>query len=176
MDFLNWAEMSPIGLWVSSSLWGYPIALTLHTIGMGTLVGLALMICLRVLGLGQGMLPSRLSVYWKLALIGFVINLVSGTALFFGSATVLWESWPFRIKIVFIAAGLIGTHCLVKSLTTNRRISIENVSSWLVSSGCMLEEYMPLERSTAKQKILALVVMVFWVTALVAGRLIAYIF
>lgn len=176
MNFLNWAEMSPVGEWVSTSLWGYPIALTLHTIGMGTLVGLALMICLRVLGLAQGILPSRLTVYWKLALIGFVINLISGTALFFGSATVLWESWPFRIKIVFIAAGLIGTHCLVKSLTTSRCISIEKVSSLLVSSGCMSKELMPLEKITAKQKILAFVVIVFWITALVAGRLIAYIF
>jgi hypothetical protein len=40
----------------------------------------------------------------------------------------------------------------------------------------MLEDLMPLDRSTAKQKILALVVMVFWVAALVVGRLIAYIF
>lgn len=176
MGFLNWAEMSPIGEWISTSLWGYPIALTLHTIGMGTLVGLALMICLRVLGLGQGMLPSRLTVYWKLALIGFVVNFLSGTALFFGSATVLWESGPFRIKIIFIAAGLIGTHCLVKSLTTSKRISIEALSSWLVSSGCLSKEKAPPDKSTLRQKVLALVVMACWLTALVAGRLIAYIF
>ncbi len=171
MDFLNWAEMSPIGEWVSTSLWGYPIALTLHTIGMGTLVGLALMICFRVLGLGQGMSPRRLLVYWKLALIGFVINLASGTALFFGSATTLWESWPFRIKIIFIAAGLVGTHCLVRGLTRTKRISVGNMPEGLISLGRM-----SVGRCIGKQKALALLVIVIWITALVAGRLIAYIF
>ncbi|RBP85814.1 hypothetical protein EBI01_01685 [Marinomonas rhizomae] len=172
MDFLNWAEMSPLGEWVSTSLWGYPIALTLHTIGMGTLVGLALMICFRVLGVGRGIQTSRLPVYWKLALIGFAINLFSGVALFFGSATVLWESWPFRIKIVFILAGLVGTHFLVRSCAVTRRvISAKNVSLGLVALGRISAG-----GSTVRQKVLAFAVILIWMTALVAGRLIAYIF
>lgn len=149
MTFLNWAENSPIGFWVSTSLWGYPIALTLHTIGMATLVGITLMLSLRVLGFSLGMSLTSLSSYWKIALIGFGINLLSGTALFFGSATVLWESWPFRLKIILIVFGLLLSHQLVKSTTNGK--------------------------TTLKERGIAVTVLFVWSTALVAGRLIAYI-
>jgi len=149
LTFLSWAENSPIGFWVSTSLWGYPIVLTLHTIGMATLVGITLMLSIRVLGFSNGMSLASLSSYWKIALIGFGINLLSGTALFFGSATVLWESWPFRLKIILIALGLLLSHQLIKN-TAKGKVTI-------------------------KEQSMAVTVIFIWLTALVAGRLIAYI-
>lgn len=150
MDVLSWAEMSLLGDWIATSVWGYPIALTLHTVGMGTLVGIAFMICLRIWGLGALIPPSSLIIYWRVALAGFALNLLSGMALFFGSATSMWESWPFRIKLGLIVIGMATTHCLVLCLFHSR-----------IHMG---------------HKLVALGVFTVWVSALVCGRLIAYIF
>ncbi|MEO9655374.1 hypothetical protein [Marinomonas sp.] len=151
MEVLVWLEMSSIGLWVSTSVWGYPIVLTLHTLGMGTLVGLSLMIALRVLGMGNGIPLERINLFWKWALIGFVVNLVSGSTLFIGNASSFWYSWPLRIKLLLICAGLLMTHRLVNSVAKD-------------------------SQRIMKHKAQAIVAMVCWLGALIAGRLIAYIF
>jgi hypothetical protein len=136
-------------MWVSTSMWGYPIFLTLHTIGMGTLVGIALVLNLRFCGFCPDIPAKNIYVYWKIALIGFVINLISGTALFFGSATTLWESRPFRLKIILIASALVLTNYIVKSAM---KVHIKR-----------------------QHQIMAFAAILIWVSALISGRLIAYI-
>ena len=41
MDFAMWLESSAVGVWTreSPSIWAYPTVLTLHTVGLGVLVG-----------------------------------------------------------------------------------------------------------------------------------------
>lgn len=150
MEILDWLEMSPLGLWVATSVWGYPIVLTLHTIGMGTLVGLALMIALRVLGVGKAIDLARVQVLWRWALMGFVVNLLSGTLLFIANASSFWQSWPLRIKLLLIITALWLSYRLVKQLTVSAQVR-------------------------GVDKALALTAMICWLSALVAGRLIAYI-
>lgn len=149
MAFLDWAESSPIGVWVSESVWGYPIVLTLHTVGMGILVGIALMLSFRVLGLCSDMALKDISAYWKIALAGFCINLLSGSALFFGGASYLWENRPFRLKIVLITTGLLLSSYLARSIAFDK-ISI-------------------------KHRAIAGIAILVWLSALVSGRLIAYV-
>ncbi|MCX2781729.1 hypothetical protein OQJ46_01840 [Microbulbifer thermotolerans] len=149
MTFLDWAESSSLGLWVSDSLWGYPIVLTLHTIGMSILVGIALMISFRLLGFCSRLPLRDMYNYWKVAIAGFCINLLSGTALFFGGATLLWENRPFLLKITLIATGLLLSHYLA-----TRTIS---------------------DKITSKHKFIAGASIFLWIAALVSGRLIAYI-
>jgi len=148
-NLLYLLEDSALGNWVATSLWGYPIFLTLHTIGMATLVGLSLMYAANVLLTSKNDALVNLAVYWKLALFGLILNLVSGSALFISSASSMWLSWPFRIKLILIALGLLLSISLVKSC---------------VSSSAHY-----------RQRLKALAVIVIWLLALVAGRLIAYI-
>jgi hypothetical protein len=41
IEFYNWLEQTHFSIWVreSGSIWAYPLVLTMHTCGMGILVG-----------------------------------------------------------------------------------------------------------------------------------------
>ncbi|MBU2977770.1 hypothetical protein [Alteromonas sp. C1M14] len=149
LNGLYWLEESAIGDWVATSIWGYPIFLTLHTIGMGTIVGLSLMQAISVLL--PRVYPLQMPIYrfWKVALLGLILNVISGSVLFIGSASSTWFNWPFRIKLMLILTGvLLSTSLTRDTMQTD---------------------------VTGKQRIKAAAVVVVWLSALVAGRLIAYI-
>lgn len=151
IGFLEWLENTPLGLWVSESLWGYPIVLAAHAVGMAILAGVALMFSFCVLGWAKNVPVTSLSNYMKIARAGFLINLLSGVALFCGSAVTQWESWPFRIKIILIFVGLwLTTRLYEKCLRGDGTIS------------------------QAHKTIAALAVFA-WLGALLGGRLIAYV-
>ncbi len=152
MDFLFMLEDSALGAMVSSSIWGYPIVLSLHALGMATLVGISLMLSFRTLGFASKIPVTSLAPYWRIAQAGFVVNLLSGTALFFGSASSLAFNWPFRIKIVMVIIGLLLTRHLVKVC--------------IKGDGLV----------TSSDRTLAAVAVLIWVGALIAGRLIGYVF
>jgi hypothetical protein len=52
MEFLSSLEGSAFGTWLreSGSIWAYPAVLTLHTMGLGVLVGASTVLDLRLLG------------------------------------------------------------------------------------------------------------------------------
>lgn len=149
--FLKWLENTPLGLWVSESLWGYPIVLSAHAVGMAALAGVALMFSFRILGWGKTVPITSLSKYMLFARIGFVVNLLSGVALFCGSAVKLWDNWPFRIKIILIFIGLWLTTYIY-----DKCINADGVTS-------------------KRYKTVAALAVFAWLGALLAGRLIAYV-
>ena len=55
MAFFEWLEYTRLAVWVGESLWGYPIMISLHAIGLGTVVGILVMLDLRILGSFDGM-------------------------------------------------------------------------------------------------------------------------
>ena len=64
------------------SIWGYPIVLSAHAVGMSIVVGTVLMIDLRVLGLaGDAPLASFRNMFW-VTWFGVFLNFTSGVALF----------------------------------------------------------------------------------------------
>ncbi len=151
MEFLEWLEDSAVGDWVATSLWGYPISLGAHAAGMAVLAGVALMFSFRVMGYASSVPVNTLPKYMKIAQIGFVVNLVSGLALFCGSAVTQWNSWPFRIKIILIFIGLWLTTYIYKNC--------------LQGDGSI----------SSRHKLFATIGVFAWLGALLAGRLIAYV-
>jgi len=78
-------EMTEIALWVGESVWGYPIMLSLHALGLAILVGIFSMFYLRILGAFSGIsLPAFLPLV-KFAWVGFVINAVWFSAVYIAS-------------------------------------------------------------------------------------------
>ena len=140
-------ENGPIGLFVRESLWGYPLVLTSHAIGMATVLGVALMLCMRVLGFAKGINPLAFDKLFTVGWIGFIINLVSGLLLFAGSASQYFYQWTFQLKIGAILTG-----------------------------GVLLKFVMNAVRANAtNQKLLAFICMTSWLVGVVTGRLMAYI-
>src|SRR5262245_38527153 len=82
-------ERSAFSQWVvgSDSLLAYPTILTLHTVGLALVVGAAIIIDLRAIGVGEGIPLATLRHAYRVFWSGFVINLVSGLALFAYEAT-----------------------------------------------------------------------------------------
>lgn len=141
MDTLFWLEDSFIGTTVSSTLWGYPIVLSLHAIGMAMMVGVALMLTIRVLGFAPMIPVTSMAPYWRVAVGGLVLNLLSGTALFFGGASELFFNWAFRIKLLLVVTGLLLTWRLVQICIartndvspTHRRLAGFAMATWLAA-------------------------------------------
>lgn len=151
METLFWLEDSIIGKTVSSTMWGYPVVLSLHAIGMATMIGLALMLTLRVLGFAPFIPITAMAPYWRVAVGGFVLNLLSGTALFLGGASELFFNWAFRIKLLLVIAGLILT--------------------WRLVQICIARS----DDITPTHRKLAGTVMATWIIAIISGRLIGYL-
>lgn len=153
MNILEWTESSTVARIVQESMWGYPIVLSSHAVGMAVLAGLALMVNFRLLGFAATVPLSPLLKVLKVALWGFAINFISGLLLFAADATLFFHSWPFRIKFILLIVG--GT-CL-----------------WLVYR--RLKQIDPTAGPERTGKIVPALAVVSWTGVIVAGRLIAYL-
>lgn len=145
-------ENLDLSQWVLGSIWGYPIFLTFHSLGLGLLVGLLLIIDLRVLGFAKPLPLSELRKLMPWVWFGFVLNAVSGVVLFMADATKDFYSNSFRWKIFSIVVGL--------------------VIAVVLKNGALREDT---EDTPAMAKVLATLSLVSWAGAIVSGRLIAYL-
>jgi hypothetical protein len=155
VSFLASLEESAFGVWVSTSLIGYPLMITLHAIGMAIMVGLSVTLDLRLLGWFRDMPYTALNRFLGIAWAGFTINLLSGTALFCMQATSYVKDGTFLLKMLFVLLGVVTAAFLQSALNRNS-------ASWSTSAPGTI-------------KVLAVVSITFWVGATVTGRLIAYL-
>jgi hypothetical protein len=151
-------ETTELATWVAVSLWGYPIMLSLHVIGLAVVVGIFSMRDLCLLGLFRGVQPSAFLGLSKLGWVGFIINALSGFALFASQATVFVTSVPFLVKIACIVVGMILAGVIQSRLRAEA--GLDDPSATITKS----------------TRIIAAVSLMFWLAAIIAGRLIAYIF
>jgi hypothetical protein len=87
LPVFEWLETSALAIWVGESLWGYPIMLGLHAVGLAIVVGIFVMLDLRMLRVIRGISFDAFLSLFRLAWIGLIINALSGTALFTSQAT-----------------------------------------------------------------------------------------
>lgn len=151
-------ETTELATWVAVSLWGYPIMLSLHVVGLAVVVGIFSMRDLTLLGLFPGIQPSAFLGLGKLGWVGFIVNALSGFALFASQATVFVTSVPFLIKIACIVAGMVLAGVI------QSRLRAELASADAIAA---------VSKSTS---VIAFISLMFWLAAIIAGRLIAYIF
>lgn len=152
---LEWLENSGLARLIQESAWGYPIVLSAHAVGMAILAGIVLMMNFRVLGMAPRVPMSALKPIYRVALVGLVINAISGTMLFVANPDAFWVSTPFWIKMSLLAVGIV---LLVK------------MSRRLFPSGGVVPEVAP-EKGL---RLLAAVSSIAWLGVIIMGRLIAY--
>lgn len=148
-----WLENTSLALWVGESYYAYPALLSLHIVGLAIVVGLSSMQNLKMLGFFSGLALEGQSALVKLALAGFCLNLFSGLLLFSSQASYLVTSLPFLLKISFIASAMVVS-VLIQSRIKSTATAISSNSSL---------------------KLLALAALLLWSSAIIAGRLIAYV-
>tara|TARA_Y100000588_G_C14258172_1_gene926442 strand:+ start:1607 stop:2143 length:537 start_codon:yes stop_codon:yes gene_type:complete len=150
-------ETTAIALWVGESLWGYPIMLGLHVVGLAMVVGLFVMRDLRLIGMLDSISFQSLLSLSKLGWMGFLINVISGCFLFSSQATYFVTHTPFLLKITMIFLATVTAGLIQQRI----RVGAEEWDSGSGSFGVVRN--------------LAIVSIALWMGAIIAGRLIAYL-
>jgi hypothetical protein len=142
-------EQSGVAIWIRESgvLYGYPLILFLHTLGLSTLVGLSSAINLRLLGFARGIPLASLARLFTLMWSGLGLTAVTGLLLFVADATRHWSNPAFTVKLIFVALAVTALALIWRRVFTRG------------STG----------------KLLAAVSLACWFGALSAGRLMAYV-
>ena len=157
MNTFEWLEMSALAEWVGGSMVGYPLMLASHGVGMAVVVGIMFVLNFRLLGGFNRIDFSSFNPLLKLAWAGFVLNFVSGCMLFTAQATVFIESTPFLIKIAAIFLAGINAALL-------QNVMKQKVDQWDAGEAVALPV-----------RLMAIVSLILWPTAVIAGRMIAYL-
>jgi len=155
MSLLTWLESTSLAIWVheSPSVWAQPTVLTLHTMGMGVLVGASWVLDLRLLGISRNVpLPAFRWVFRAVAL-SLIVNVVTGVLLFMARASLWGTALPFLIKMAFVVASA---------------ATLLPLRSYVLESGPGFRE------EDGRARLLAIVSIVTWTGAITAGRLLAY--
>jgi cytochrome b subunit of formate dehydrogenase len=104
VGLLTWIENTGVAEYVRVSAYGYPAMITLHSLGLAIMVGLSVVLSLRVLGLFSVIPYSSLYKLLKIAWIGFIVNFISGGALFTTQAVSYMQDGTFLLKAA-LASG-----------------------------------------------------------------------
>ncbi len=137
----------------SGSIWGYPTILVLHTAGLALTVGSAVILNARLLGLGRSAPLTAFGLLFPILWVGFSVNAISGFILFAIAATTKAAQAVFWIKLSLVALALLVTAPLARVV---RRHSHHGAVPVHV-------------------RVLAVVSLAAWASAIVAGRMMAYI-
>src|SRR4051812_3155911 len=155
-QWLALLEASAFATWIreSNTIWAYPMILTLHTVGLGLLVGANWIVDLRVLGLWPRIPLIELAPSFRVMWIGFWINAVTGALLFAADATTKGSTRLFLAKLALVAVGVAIVILLKRNVYGGAIVGAARGSSarWL-----------------------AAVSIVVWVAAIAAGRFMAYV-
>jgi len=149
MGFLVWLEEGALGIFIRESLWGYPIVLSSHAVGMATVMGVVVALNFRVLGYAKDISALAFDKLFLVGWVGFIINLISGLILFCNTPTTYFFQGSFQLKIAFIVMGGI----LMKVVMNSVRGDTSEGITKLLSAACIA----------------------CWFGGVITGRLMAYV-
>jgi hypothetical protein len=155
---LHTVEASGLGRYMRESLWAYPIAETLHIVGIAALFGSLLVVELRLLGLGRR-IPvtslTRLALPWSLA--GFVLAAAMGLLMFSAHAAEFIAQRVFILKMGLILLAAINAAVLHSGPLTT-------VARWDTAAP-----------SPPAVRIAAALSLILWTSVIACGRMLAYL-
>jgi hypothetical protein len=169
MELLRWLEDTNLSVWMRESDWGIPIMLCFHAVGMGIVVGVSLMFGARVLGYSKHFPLAGFDLLFRLAWVGFVMNAVSGTLMFIGEPRRLLMTTAFVIKMALIVCAGFALWALSKALESEEPQA--GMPASLPGPGDALAADPSITRAA---KIAAILTILFWLGAILSGRLIGY--
>ncbi len=156
MEFITtFADTSGIASFMNSA-WGWPVAESLHFIGLSLLVGTVGVFDLRMLGVGRGIPMVALHKLVRWGVGGYILNVITGL-MFFVSAPDQYAFNPaFQMKLLFMAVAAIN-------MMVFYRVMQKSVTATS-----------PEERAPRAAMIIGLVSLSCWSLVIVCGRLITY--
>ncbi len=137
------------------SVWMWPVAESLHFIGLTLLIGSIGMFDLRLLGLGRRIPVAAMHRTIRWGLLGFAINVITGLGFVLAEPDQYIYNPSFHFKVLFIAAA--GLNALTFYLTTYRQ----------VTAG-------PATDLPRRAKLIGAFSISMWLLVIVAGRLLTF--
>ncbi|MCG8413293.1 MAG: hypothetical protein MI746_03645 [Pseudomonadales bacterium] len=138
------------------SPWGWPIAESIHFLGLSLLIGTVGLFDLRLLGLGQGISYQYLHRLVPFGVLGYSLNVITGT-MFLSSAPDQYLYNPaFQTKMLLMAIA--GINMLLFYSFANRQVQTTQADVSV----------------TLSAKTVALVSLCCWCGVIIGGRLITY--
>jgi hypothetical protein len=154
----DWLQKTGLAVHIRDSLLLFPLLESAHVIGLAMVVGTAVIVDLRLLGLATMHRSFQRLAYdtlpWTLGAFG--LTALTGLLMFITNATVYFHNGYFRAKVALLV--LAALNALVFELTTRRR-----VVQWDLAS-------VPPRGARAA----AVVSLVVWIGVIVAGRMIGF--
>jgi hypothetical protein len=156
MELLVSLERTGFASWLreSGSIWGYPTVLTLHTLGLGVLVGASTVVDLRLLGAAPQIPLAPLERLFPVMWAGFWVNAISGVALFVADASTKGTTSVFMAKLVIIVLAIAVLRSIKRSVYRSGEIDA---------------------RQPVGVKALAAASLALWLLAIITGRYMAYV-
>jgi len=156
--FCVWLSERPSSIALHKSVWVYPIIESVHVLGLTLFVGLAILMDVRLAGIGlrksSASYVARQVLPWIIA--GFIPMVISGTLLFYSNPVKFYGNIFFRVKAVLLI--LAGLNVFVFHNGVWRR-----VDEWALDP-----------RPPRSARIAGFLSLALWAFIIVAGRLIAY--
>lgn len=151
-EFLASIEGSALAVWTreSTSIWAYPTILTLHTVGLAIVAGVSAVVDARLLGMGSQVPFAAMRPLFRIMWWAFAVNLITGVVLFMADATTKSSQTAFWIKIGLIVLALAVTQQIARLVHAD-------------------------DEPGSRARGLAIMSLVLWTSAIVAGRLLAYV-
>jgi hypothetical protein len=154
---LDWMESTSINGLVIGYAWTWPTLETLHFIGLCLLIGALLIMDLRLIGFQRIIPLSAVHSLMPVAIIGFVINLITGLGFLFGDPHLYFINIAFQIKMgLVLLAGL-------------------NFLLFYFKVDPLLARSAPTAATPALAKAVGAASLVFWFGVLTYGRLMPYL-
>jgi len=139
---------------IAYSAWGWPIAEIVHFVGLTLLISTVGVVDLRMLGFFRGMALRNLHKLIPIGVLGFVLNVLSGTIFVASSPDQYLYNPAFQVKMGLIA--LAGLNMMLFYATTARK----------------LRNLGPTDRAPQAAKVFAAISLTSWMLVIAAGRVI----
>jgi hypothetical protein len=136
--------------------WGWPMAESIHFLGLSMLVGCIGLFDLRLLGMAKRIPIASIHKLIPWGLAGFAINITSGSLFLLTEPDQYIYNPAFQFKVLFVM--LAGANALTFYLTTYRRATQPGASPDAPVTG----------------KIIAAVSLSLWIAVIVCGRLLTF--
>ena len=109
--YLSWLESTAFSTWMreSTSIFAFPIVLSLHTIGLGLIAGLNVALDLRILGFAPRIPAADFRFFLPLMRFGLWVNVTSGLALLAAYPTKALTNPVFYLKLGLIVVALVDS-------------------------------------------------------------------
>jgi hypothetical protein len=165
-NWFIWVEETGLATWVREGdfIWvgfsAFYVILGFHSVGMGIVVGVTLMLSLRLFGYYRGLPIEGALRLMPLAWAGFAVNLISGLILFIGQPRRELITMTFNLKILMIVLAVVTMALMQRTLRRTEVVAYADGTA---------VEVVP---ETART--MALMANLFWLAAIISGRLIGY--